>query len=159
MHHLKTAAIAIAIVCSTAISSAYAQSAPTHLMVKPDELKWAPLGSLPCGAQAAVIEGPMNEAKPFTVRIKFPADCKIMPHWHPAVEHVTVVSGAFGMGVGDAHDAQKGMILPVGSVAIMQPNAHHFGWTTQETIVQIHGVGPWGITYVNPADDPTKKTN
>ena len=57
MHHLKTTAIAIVIVFSTAISSAHAQSAPTHLMVKPDELKWAPLPSLPCGAQAAVIEG------------------------------------------------------------------------------------------------------
>jgi len=30
--------------------------------------------------------------------------------------------------------------------------------TAQETSIQIHGVGPWVITYVNPADDPAKKT-
>src|SRR5207248_9509231 len=127
MHHLKTAAIAIAIVCSTAISSAYAQSAPTHLMVKPDELKWAPLPSLPCGAQAAVIEGPMNEAKPFIFRIKFPADCKIMPHWHPAIEQVRVVSGAFGMGACDARDASKGMTLPGGGVRLLESRGHRVG--------------------------------
>jgi hypothetical protein len=159
MKCLKSTAIAIAVIGSATISQAYAQSAPPQLMVKPDELKWSALPSLPCGAQAAVIEGPMNEAKPFTVRIKFPANCKVMPHYHPGVEHVTVISGAFGMGSGDTHDPAKGMTLPVGAVSVMQPNVHHYGWTTAETIVQIHGVGPWGITYVNPADDPTKKTN
>jgi hypothetical protein len=39
----------------------------------------------------------------------------------------------------------------------MQPKTHHFGWTAEETIVQLHGVGPWGVTYVNPADDPRNK--
>jgi hypothetical protein len=41
--------------------------------------------------------------------------------------------------------------------AIMQPKTNHFGWTKDETVVQVHGVGPWGVTYVNPADDPRKK--
>ena len=156
----NTIAIAAALLCSAALVPAYAQSAHTsHNMVTPNDLKWTAMPSLPCGAQAAVIEGPVNEAKPFTVRFKFPANCKIAPHSHPAVEHVTVISGEFGMGAGDALDPSKGMKLPPGSVAIMQPNTNHYGWTTAETIVQVHGVGPWGIKYVNPADDPTKKTN
>jgi hypothetical protein len=62
------------------------------------------------------------------------------------------------MGTGDVHDASKTTPMKTGSVFIMQPNTHHFGWASEETIVQIHGVGPWGITYVNPADDPTKKS-
>jgi quercetin dioxygenase-like cupin family protein len=160
MNYLNLTSIAVAVVCSAAISPAYAQSAAApHVMVAPNDLKWANMASLPCGAQLAAIEGPMNEAKPFTVRIKFPANCKIPPHSHPAIEHVTVISGGFGMGAGEVLDTSKGMKLPVGGVSIMQPNVNHYGWTTEETVVQLHGVGPWGIKYVNPADDPSKKTN
>ena len=128
-----------------------------HTMVVPSELKWAPVPSLPPGAEIAVIQGPMNAAAPFTVRLKFPADYKIPAHSHPAIEHVTVISGTFNMGTGDKLDATKTMALPPGSVAIMQPKTNHFAWTKEETIVQLHGVGPWGVTYVNPADDPMKK--
>lgn len=113
--------------------------------------------SLPPGAKIAVIEGPLTEAVPFTFRLKFPADYKIPAHWHPAIEHVTVISGTFNLGTGDKLDAAKTKPLSAGSVAIMQPKTNHFGWTKEETIVQVHGVGPWGITYVNPADDPRKK--
>ena len=49
------------------------------------------------------------------------------------------------------------MALPAGSAAIMQPGTRHFALTHEEVVVQVHGVGPWGITYVNPADDPRKK--
>jgi hypothetical protein len=157
MTHLKSKAIAVGILYSATIPAAYAQS--DHSMTKPDDMKWAATPSLPCGAQMALIEGPLNEAKPFMFRVKFPANCKIAPHYHPAVEHVTVMSGGFGMGIGDVNDPAKGMLLPAGSVSILQPGTHHFAWTTGETVLQVHGVGPWGITYVNPADDPAKKTN
>ena len=128
-----------------------------HTMVTPTDLKWADVPSLPPGAKIAVIEGPMNEAVPFTVRIKFPANYNLPAHWHPAVERVTVLSGTFNMGVGDELDAKKATALAPGSIAIMQPKTHHFAWTEDETVVQLNGVGPWDITYVNPADDPRKK--
>jgi quercetin dioxygenase-like cupin family protein len=104
-----------------------------------------------------VIEGPANEAVPFILRIKFPADYKVPAHWHPAIEHVTVISGTFNMGTGDKLDMEKTKALPPGSIAIMQPKTNHFAWTSEETVVQAHGVGPWVINYVNPADDPRKK--
>lgn len=128
-----------------------------HIMVMPSELQWAEVPSLPPGAKIAVIEGPMSEAVPFTVRIKLPANYKIPAHWHPGIEHVTVISGTFHMGTGDKLDTSKGKALSTGSVAIMQPKTTHFAWTNDETIVQIHGMGPWAINYVNPADDPRKK--
>jgi hypothetical protein len=128
-----------------------------HVMVTPGDLKWADVPSLPPGAKVAVIEGPMSEAVPFTVRLRLPADYKIPAHWHPAIEHVTVISGQFNMGVGDKLDTSKTHTLPPGAVAIMQPKTNHFAWTKEETVVQLHGVGPWGVTYVNPADDPRKK--
>lgn len=128
-----------------------------HTMVVPSELKWGPVPSLPPGAEIAVIQGPMNTATPFTVRLKFPADYKIPAHSHPAIEHVTVLSGTFNMGTGDKLDPAQTMALPPGGMAIMQPGTNHFAWTKEETIVQLHGVGPWAVNYVNPADDPRKK--
>ena len=136
---------------------AWAQGHAEHIMVAPKDLTWADVPSLPPGAKIAVIEGPMNEAKPFTVRLKFPANYKIPAHSHPAIEHVTVISGTFNMGTGDKLDPKQTKALSAGSVAIVQPKINHFGWTKTATIVQLHGVGPWGVTYVNPSDDPRKK--
>jgi quercetin dioxygenase-like cupin family protein len=128
-----------------------------HQMISPNGLKWAEIPSLPPGAKIAVIEGPMSEAVPFTVRLKFPANYQIPAHSHPAVERVTVLSGTFNMGVGDKLDTQKSMSLAPGSMMILQPKINHFAWTKEEVVVQLNGTGPWGVTYVNPADDPGKK--
>jgi quercetin dioxygenase-like cupin family protein len=136
---------------------AEAQHHADHVMIVPSELKWAPVPSLPAGAQISVIEGPLDKAAPITARIKFPANYRLPAHTHPVIEHVTVISGTFHMGIGDKLNTSKTTALTPGSFAIMQPGTRHFAWTEQETIVQIHSVGPWGITYVNPADDPRKK--
>ncbi len=154
---IKLAAVSasLAVGCLMA-ASAWAQS-HDHLMATPDELKWTDVASLPAGAKVAVIEGPLNEAVPLTFRLKLPANYQLPAHWHPAIEHVTVISGTFHMGTGDKLDPAKTKALSAGSVAIMQPKTTHFAWTKEETIVQVHGFGPWGVTYVNPADDPRKK--
>ena len=123
----------------------------------PADLKWADVPSLPPGAKIAVIEGPMNEAVPFTIRLKFPKDYAIPAHSHPAIERVTVLSGTFHMGTGDKLDKAKAHALPAGAIGIMQPGTNHFAWTAEETIVQLNGNGPWGINYVDPNDDPRKK--
>jgi Domain of unknown function (DUF4437) len=127
-----------------------------HLIVTPADVQWTDTPSLP-GAKIAVIEGPITEAVPFTFRIKFPANYKVPPHWHPATERVTVLSGTLHLGVGDTFDQAKAKALPAGSISIMEPEMHHFAWTSEETVVQLSGMGPWGITFVNPADDPRKK--
>jgi quercetin dioxygenase-like cupin family protein len=154
----KIALTALALgLCAVAAPIASGQHAGGHVMVTPSELKWAPVPSLPAGAQIAIIEGPMNEAKPFTVRLKLPANYRIPAHSHPAIEHVTVISGTFNMGTGDKLDNTKTTALTPGSVAIMQIGTNHFAWTSEETIVQLHGVGPWDVKYVDPAHDPRKK--
>lgn len=142
--------------CFLDISAVSAQHG-AHVMITPRELKWSDVPSLPPGAKIAVIEGPMNEAVQFTVRIRFPPNYQLPAHWHPAVERVTVLSGTFNMGVGDKLDMQKTTALTPGSIAIMQPKTNHFAWTKEETTVQLNGAGPWGITYVNPKDDPRTK--
>ena len=159
----SVAAAAAAAAAISLIQPAFGQAAGghheagAHVMVTPSELKWTDIPSLPPGAKIAVIEGPMTEAVPFTAQLKFPANYRIAAHWHPAVEHVTVLSGTFHMGTGDRLDTAKTRSLPPGSTAIMQAKTNHFAWTSEETIVLLHGVGPWGITYVNPTDDPRKK--
>src|SRR5919197_6716703 len=102
-----------------------AESPPSHVVVNPSDLKWTDVAAVP-GVKLAVIEGPLNEAVPFTMRIKVPADFKLPPHWRPAVEHVTVISGTFNLGMGDTLDAAKTHALPAGSIAIMQPKTPHF---------------------------------
>jgi hypothetical protein len=154
---MRTTLAALLLALAYLSPSPAAAQAPMHTMVTANDLKWTDVPSLPAGAKLAVIEGPLNEAVPFTFRLKFPANYQIPAHWHPAIEHVTVMSGTFNMGIGDKLDRSKTKALPAGGAAVMQPKTNHFAWTDQETVVQVHGVGPWAITYVNPADDPRKK--
>ncbi len=159
---LMVSAIALlgtTLLLSFAIGQEHADSAHAkHLLVLPDKLEWkdGPAG-LPPGAKMAHLEGDMSKAEPFTFRAKLPAGYKIPPHWHPAIEHVTVLSGKLGMGAGDMFDESKGTQLPAGGFGVMPAEMHHFAWAVEDTELQVHGVGPWGITYVNPADDPRKK--
>ena len=128
------------------------------ILLKETDIKWTDAPpSMPPGAQIAVIEGDLKKAEPFAFRLKLPANYKIAPHTHPAVEHVTVLSGTFYMGPGDQVDPEKAVALTPGSFAAFQPGHSMFAWTEEETVIQVHGVGPWGITYINPADDPSKK--
>lgn len=154
---IKVSALSLAFAFGAPLPTSMAADPAAHMMVKPAELKWADVPSLPPGAKIAIMEGPLSEAVPFTARLKLPANYMIPAHWHPAIEHVTVISGTFNMGAGDKLDKAKTQALTPGSFAVMQPKTNHFGWTRKETIIQIHGMGPWGITYVDPADDPRKK--
>lgn len=156
---IRRTVTAAALACAACLASVACAAGPDagHRMIEAKDLKWADVPSLPAGAKIAVIEGPMNEAVPFTVRLRFPENYRIPAHVHPAAERVTVLSGVFYMGLGDRLDAAKAMPLGVGGVMIMEPNTPHFALTREETVVQLHGTGPWGITYINPADDPRKK--
>ena len=99
----------------------------------------------------------MDQAVNITAPLKFPANYEIPVHWHPAVERATVLSGTFNIGMGDKLDRQKTTALAAGSASIMQPNMNHFGWSKEETVLQLNTMGPWGINYVVPADDPGRK--
>lgn len=126
-----------------------------HGIYTPGAIKWGPApDALPAGAKLAVLEGdPMKDGS-YTMRLWMPAGYKIPPHSHPAFEHVTVVSGTFSVGMGDTFDKTKGSKLPAGSFAFLAPGMHHFAFTGKETVIQLHGTGPWQINYLNAADDP-----
>lgn len=153
MKMLKTSAVVLALFATTA----WAQHAGHHQSVRASDLKWSPVPSLPKGAEITVIEGPMNQAAPFTVRLRFPANYDLPPHTHPAIERVTVLSGTFHMGMGEKFSRAATQAVRAGDMMIMHPGTAHYAWTDAETVVQLHGTGPWGITFVNPNDDPRKQ--
>ena len=132
----------------------------THNVVValPGELKWSPApASLPAGARLAVIEGDPTKPGEFTMRLSLPANYRIPPHFHAAAENVTVIQGTFNVGMGEKFETRSGHRMPVGAFVTMPAGMRHFAWTDGETIVQVHGMGPFNITYVNPADDPSRK--
>ncbi len=139
----------------TAMSGKAQQS---HTMVTPNDLKWGPAPpGLPAGAQLAVLSGDPSKAGPFTIRLKAPDGYKIMPHWHPTDEHLTVIEGTFVMGAGEKFDQAAAHEMTPGSFARMPKETRHYAWTKGETVVQVHGSGPFEIIYVNPNDDPRKQ--
>jgi hypothetical protein len=105
----------------------------------------------------AMLEGTTSQPGPFILRVKFPAGFKVLPHFHHGIEHVTVLSGTFNLGHGEKYDEALMTAMKPGSVAIMQAKSPHFAMTPEETVTQSHGMGPWSVIYVNPADDPTKR--
>ncbi len=125
-----------------------------HVMVTPAQLDWQPIASMAPGAEMALIEGDLATDEPFTFRLRMPADYVVSPHVHPAYERVTVLQGTFHFAHGERFDREATMALPVGGMAIMPPGVPMFGFTEDETVIQLHGQGPWGIEYVDPTDDP-----
>ena len=121
----------------------------------PAEIKWKDgPASLPAGAKFAVLEGDPAKEGFFTMRLWLPDGFKIAPHWHPKVEHVTVISGTFNLGMGEKFDQANSREMPAGSFGYWAAGMRHFAWAKGETVIQLHGIGPWMITYVNASDDP-----
>ena len=135
---------------------AAADSMPQH-MYAPDQIKWQPgPPSLLPGAQMALLEG--DPAKPgfFCMRLRLPDGYKVMPHWHPKQERVTIIAGQLNLAMGATFDPAKTHALTPGSYSTMPAGMRHFATVKGETILQLATEGPWAITYVNPADDPRK---
>jgi quercetin dioxygenase-like cupin family protein len=122
------------------------------------DMKWGNAPKVfPPGAQIAVVSGDPFKDGLYVVRLKLPAGYKIPAHNHPITEYVTVVSGELHLGMGDKLDPQKSIALKAGGFAEAPAKMNHYAWAAGETVVQVHGQGPFAITYVNPADDPSKQ--
>lgn len=130
-----------------------------HVAVRPSAIKWGPSPpSLPPGSRMAVLVGdPSKRGVPYVFRAKLPDGYKVPPHWHPSDENVTVLKGTLLVGKGAKFDRPAMEELPAGSFMRMPKAMRHFAMAKGETILQLHGVGPFEINYVDPADDPRKK--
>jgi len=158
-------AASLALVTSTAAGQAptgraTAEAVANHaIVVLPDRISWGPAPAiLPSGAELAVLEGDPVKPGPFTMRLRVPDGYRIPAHFHPVVEHVTVIAGTFRVGMGERFDTGKLTDLPAGTFAALEPGVRHFAQARGATVIQLHGTGPWSLTYVNPADDPRGRT-
>jgi len=102
----------------------------------------------------AVLQGDPMKPGTFTMRMRFPKNWQVPPHTHPVDENVTVLSGTLHIGHGDRFDKSAAKAFSTGTYYSMPANMVHFGYVDEETVIQVHGQGPWGIKYINPADDP-----
>lgn len=123
---------------------------------KAPALKWGPAPAVfPKGAKMAVVSGDPSQAQPFEVRLSFPSGYRIAPHFHPTDETIEVKKGTFLVGMGDKFDLKQAKPMKVGAHTIMAAEQHHFAMARGKTIVDVKSMGPFALTYVNPADDPT----
>jgi quercetin dioxygenase-like cupin family protein len=130
----------------------------TATVVLPDAVNWGPAPpALPAGAKAAMLEGDPAKKGPFTVRLSFPDNYQLAPHFHTAPEHVTVIKGKLKVGMGEKFDESQMQTLPSGAFGMIPTGMRHYAKADGETIIQLHGTGPWKLIYVNKADDPRRK--
>jgi len=125
----------------------------------PEEIDWRPFPAFPPSVRLAVVVGTPSERGPYTIRVKVPRGVKLMPHRHPEDRVYTVLSGVFYIGLGDQFDDDKLEAYPPGAVIVLPGNTSHFHWAkSSEYITQITAIGPLGIDYLKPKDDPRNKT-
>ncbi len=147
----------VAVACALISAPAAARAMEGHSIIAA-QIKWGPgPASIPPGAQAATLYGDASKEGLFALRLKLPKGYHLPPHTHPKPEIVTVISGMFRLGMGDTADRSKGQALPAGSFLALSPGMAHFAFADEDTVIQLNSTGPWGLTYVNPKDDPRNK--
>jgi quercetin dioxygenase-like cupin family protein len=156
MKTFPTTTIALALLAATPVVAADTARKGDAMAINPGDMKWGDAPpDLPKGAQLAVLHGDPTKNAPFTLRFKMPAGYKIPPHWHTKDEQLTILSGTFVLHMGDTMDAPATSLGP-GGYHFLPGKMHHAAETKSETILQLDGVGPFDIHYLNPADNPAK---
>jgi quercetin dioxygenase-like cupin family protein len=120
-----------------------------------EDIEWRVFPAFPPAARLAVLVGDPSQPGPYVIRVRLPADTKMMPHKHPEDRIYTVLSGVFYIGLGEEFDENRLMAFGVGSVIVLPGGQAHFHWAKSgEYITQVTAIGPLGLSYVHPADDP-----
>ena len=151
----STLALVLVMAFSSTLLSAEETQSPEMRLYPPTSVEWKPgPAAIPAGAKMAVLEGDPTKEGPFVVRFQFPDGYHIPPHTHPKTERVTVISGNLYLATGELLDRNSAKNLPAGSFGYWPAGMKHAAWSEGDTVIQLHGIGPWKINYVNPADDP-----
>ena len=128
--------------------------------ILPEDIDWKSFPAFPPGARLAVLVGEPNQTGPYVIRVKMPSGGMMMAHRHPEDRIYTIISGVFYIGLGDQFDGDKVTAYPPGSVIVLPGDTAHFHWAKSgEYVTQVTAVGPLGLEYVNPKDDPRNKSS
>jgi quercetin dioxygenase-like cupin family protein len=149
---MRTALLSVGLLL--AAGTLHAQAASAHTT---QALTWGPApAAFPTGAKMAVVSGDPTKAGPFTLELSLPAGYQIPAHFHPTEEDVQVKKGTLLVGMGDTLDMKKTKTLKAGDNGKIPAQHHHFAAAKVATVITVSAVGPFAMTYVNPADDPRK---
>jgi quercetin dioxygenase-like cupin family protein len=125
--------------------------------IRPEDIEWRPFAALPPEARLAVVVGDPSRPGPYVIRVRLPSGVKMMPHRHPEDRIYTVISGVFYIGVGDEFDETRLQAFAPGSVVVLPGGQAHFHWAKSgEYVTQVSAIGPLGLGYVHPQDDPRR---
>lgn len=131
------------------------QDTSVFATILPEAIEWKPFPAFPPEARLAVVVGQPTEPGPYVIRVKVPAGVKLMPHRHPEDRVYTVVSGVFYIGLGEEFDEGKLAAYPPGAVIVLPGGTPHFHWARSgEYVTQVTAIGPLGLEYLDPHDDP-----
>jgi len=127
------------------IAKAQETTSHTNAAITPKSLKWQPFSP---GVEVAVLQGTLTENGPFTIRLRLRAGTEIPPHWHTTDENMTILKGVFGLGVGDTFEKLAIQYMAPGAFISLPKGIHHFALSKTDCVVQVHGVGPFVMTFV-----------
>ena len=126
--------------------------------ILPEDIDWRPFPAFPPSVRLAVIIGQPAEPGPYVIRVKVPSGVRLMPHRHPEDRVYTVMSGVFYIGLGEKFDGDKVEAFPPGSVIVLPGDTAHFHWARSgEYVTQVTAIGPLGLEYFDPGDDPRQQ--
>ncbi len=144
--------IGLATIATGVYSQEKKEGGDAHKIVHFGDLKWTPIMK---GCDLARVAGdPDADGGPYVLRVRCADGTKIPAHWHPADENLTVLKGTFLVAVGEAFDESKLQTMNVGNFILMPKEMRHFAMNKGETIVQLHGTGPFKVNWVNPSEVP-----
>jgi len=131
-------------------TAAAAFAGDATVLVPAENVRWGPAPvALPAGAEISVLEGDPGQKGAVTLRLRFPANYVLPPHWHSMTERVTVLSGTLNVGMGDTLDRSGSQALEPGGFVSLPARMHHYAWTAIPTVVQLNLEGPFDIFYIN----------
>ena len=126
-------------------------------VIHSEDVQWRPFAAFPPAARLAVLVGDPSRRGPYVIRVKLPSGTRMMPHRHPEDRLYTVISGVFYIGLGDHFDESKLTAHAPGSLIVLPGNTPHFHWAKSgDYVTQVSAVGPLGLSYTDPADDPRR---
>jgi oxalate decarboxylase/phosphoglucose isomerase-like protein (cupin superfamily) len=103
----------------------------------------------------AIVQGdPMTAGRSYTIHLSCTDGTKIASHWHPATENVTVLKGAVRVGMGPKWDDASLSEMGAGGFASVPAHMIHYAQCKGDTILQVHGIAPFLINFVDANGDP-----
>jgi quercetin dioxygenase-like cupin family protein len=119
-------------------------------VVRYESTQWKPCPpALPEGCEMAMLEGHPKKADLFTVRFHSSQKILLPPHTHPKDERVTIIQGKVAVAFGMDKKREQATEFGPGDYYVNARNAVHTVWIEEGSIVQITGIGPWAVNYVN----------